>query len=296
MIAVHGHRGARGLCPENTLAGCRRTLALGVDAIEIDLGMTEDGVLVLCHDPVLNPAVVRDDSGRWLDPEQPLLVRTLRYDALERFDVGRLRPDTSYARRFATQTPIDNERIPSFDAFLRMVAEHRESVGLDVEIKFNPSHSERFADPERLVAATLDMLRGHDLIEVSMIQSFDWRIPELAKSLDPSVRVGCLSCRHGPDNNIDGNDPPGAWTAGRAGEDFGGSVARMVHDVGAEIWTPNFEDIVSDDVGEGHALGLEVIPWTVNEADDLKHIAGLGVDGIITDYPDRLFAILPPRS
>src|SRR5579872_4555556 len=111
-IDLQGHRGARGLYPENTLAGFAGALAIGVDALELDVAMTADDVVVVTHDPTLNPDITRTSDGAWLTQRGPR-IRSLRIDDLAHYDVGRIRPGSSYAALFPDQAPHDGARIPA---------------------------------------------------------------------------------------------------------------------------------------------------------------------------------------
>ena len=103
---LHGHRGARGLMPENTLAAFATALSLGVTTLELDLAVTKDGVLVVSHDSYLNPDYTRGPNGEFLKGRGPA-IRSLTVAELKRYDVGRLKPGTSYAAAFAQQRPVD---------------------------------------------------------------------------------------------------------------------------------------------------------------------------------------------
>lgn len=116
-----------------------------------------------------------------------------------------------------------------------------------------------------------------------MIQSFDWRTLQLVQRLEPGMRTVFLTVQSRNSNNVD--DP--AWTAGRRARDYP-SVAHMVQAAGGAVWSPNFNNIDAGAVRQAHDLGLQLIPWTVNESADMRRLIGWGVDGIITDYPDRL--------
>ena len=118
---VEGHRGARGLAPENTLAAFERAVALGVTTLEADLAVTRDDVVVVSHNPRLNPDVTRDASGRWLAAEGPA-IRSLTLAELARYDVGRTDPASKYGQGFPAQQPRDGERIPTLDALLALAA------------------------------------------------------------------------------------------------------------------------------------------------------------------------------
>ena len=116
---IVGHRGARGLYPENTLTAFAGALALGVDALELDVALTADGLVVVSHDPALNPNITRDAAGAWLAEPGPL-IRSLTAAQLAAYDVGRLRPGTRYAALFPDQSPRDGERIPPLADVLRL--------------------------------------------------------------------------------------------------------------------------------------------------------------------------------
>ena len=104
MIDVQGHRGARGYLPENTLPSFARALEIGVSTLELDVGVTRDGVVVIHHDRGLNPDIARDADGQWV--RKPVPIHALTYAELQRYDVGRLRPGSSYARHFPQQQPL----------------------------------------------------------------------------------------------------------------------------------------------------------------------------------------------
>src|SRR6058998_2578344 len=111
---LQGHRGARGLAPENTLAAFSRALGLGVTTLELDTGVTRDGAVVVSHDERLNPDFTRDAAGRWIDAPGPALF-ALSLVEVRRYDVGRLRPGTPYAARLPEQEPADGQRVPTLD-------------------------------------------------------------------------------------------------------------------------------------------------------------------------------------
>ena len=117
---LQGHRGARGTAPENTLPGFAAALAAGVDTLELDAGVTRDGVVVIHHDRRLNPDIARGPDGRWIEAPGPLL-RQLDFKELRRYDVGRLRPGSEYAALFPEQAPADGSRVPSLAELFALV-------------------------------------------------------------------------------------------------------------------------------------------------------------------------------
>ena len=266
-----GHRGARGLFPENTLHGFRRTLALGVDGIEIDVAITTDGVPVVSHDPALNPDITRL-NGEWLPARGPL-IRDLRADELAAYDVGRIRPGSRYAALYLDQQPMDGARIPTLADTLAL------PTRFTVEMKTIAPHPEWTAAPEAMaeaVAAIADAAGAADRI---IVQSFDWRGPRHLRRLRPELAYAWLTSE---DTVADAR----LWWDGPSPEDFAGSVPRAVAAEGGSIWSPAFAGLTADLVAEAQALGLRVVPWTVNRAADMGRLIGWGVDGLITDRPD----------
>src|SRR3954470_16182887 len=110
-LDIQGHRGVRGLAPENTLPAFERAIALGVTTLEMDVAVTRDGVVVVSHDPSLNPDITRGPDGAFLASRGPA-IHDLTYDELRRYDVGRLNPDRAYGKPFPEQQAIDGTRIP----------------------------------------------------------------------------------------------------------------------------------------------------------------------------------------
>ncbi len=288
---LQGHRGARGLAPENTLAAFERALAIGVSTLELDVGITADGVPVIVHDIALNPATTRDPAGRWITASP--LVRSLTLEELQRFDVGRSDPASSYARPFATQAPSDGERIPTLASLFARVEElGADPVRFNIETKIDPRRPADTADPDAFVRAILDAVREAGVLERVTLQSFDWRTLLAARRLAPGLATACLTTQGG---NADVRDAAGTWTAGLRLADHG-SVPRLVKAAGCAVWSPNFRHLDRRSVGEAQDLGLQVIPWTVNQPGDMARLLDWGVDGLITDFPDRLRELMATRG
>ena len=134
---LQGHRGARGLFPENTVEGFCGVLAVGVTSVELDVAMTADDVLVVTHDPVLNPDLTRGPGGAWLPAAGPA-VRRLRLAELETYDVGQARPGGAAARAHPLQRAFATARIPTLESALEALAPS--GVAVDVELKTDPLH------------------------------------------------------------------------------------------------------------------------------------------------------------
>lgn len=273
-VELHGHRGARGLAPENTLEAFRTALALGIDALELDVAVTADGVVVVSHDPALNPDITRTADGAFLSARgKP--IRMLQFAELAGYDVGRLRPGSAYAARYPDQVPADGARIPT----LAEVFALDPRVRFNIELKLDPSHPEETAPPAEMadrVAAAADAAGVTDRI---IVMSFDWRPLRHLRRARPEIELAWLT-------EADTVRHAALWWDGATPAAHGGSVPRAVAAEGGPTWSPHFVDLTAALVAEAHALGLKVRPWTVNRPDDMARMIAWGVDGLISDRPD----------
>ncbi|MCL6609748.1 MAG: glycerophosphodiester phosphodiesterase [Geminicoccaceae bacterium] len=285
---LQAHRGGRGLAPENSLAAFGRALALGVATLELDLVVSRDERILIGHDQELDPAKVRTPDGRWLVAPGPA-VHTLEAEQLRRFDIGRLDPASPYARRFPDQRPADGERMPTLAELAALLeARGARSVRLFLETKLRPDRPELAPPPERFAELLVAELRRLDLLARSTVQSFDWRTLRAVQRLAPELPTACLTARRPWLDNL----ADGSWTAGLRLEAVGGSVPRLVAAAGCRIWAPFHGDLAPPDIRRAENLGLLVVPWTVDEPERMRELVGQGVHGLITDYPDRLRAVL----
>jgi len=264
-VELHGHRGCRGLCPENTIEGFACALSIGVDALELDVGLTGDGVVAVTHDPALNSDITRDANGDWLTPPGAL-IRTLPYAALRVLDVGRIRPGTPYAAAFPEQTPCDGARIPSLAEVLRLTPE----VRLTVEIKTFARHPGWTATPAEMAEAVLLALDAAEATGRVVVQSFDWRVLRYLRSARAGLALAWLTSRASP----------------------GGSLPRAVAAEGGRTWAAEHEQLSAARIAEAHELGLRVLAWTVNLPARMRQLLAWGVDGLITDRPDLARTVL----
>lgn len=294
-VEVQGHRGARGLAPENTLPGFARALEIGVDVLELDVAVTADGVVVASHDPQLDPALTRGPDGQWIR-EHDLLISRMTYAELKNFDVGRINPDSSYARKFPGQTPVDATPVPSLLELAALVRRTgNRKVRFNVEIKSRPDRPDLTLPPEDFADRVVATLRESGIAERAVVQSFHWRALDRVRAVAPEIDTACLTSERDWLNNVNRGNGRSAWT-GMDVEAFGGSVPRLVQATGCAIWSPYHAEVTSALVDEAHALNLRVVAWTVNAPEDMASLIGLGVDGIITDYPDRLRTLLQSRG
>ena len=293
---LQGHRGARGLAPENTLAAFARALEIGVATLETDLAVTRDGVLVLSHDPVLNPDVVRGPDGKWLAAPGPA-INTLTLADIKSFDIGRLNPASKYVQQFPQQKPADGERIPTLAELFELVEQSGKPVRFNIETKLSPDKPAESPDPDTFASLAVEAIREAGLGRRATIQSFDWRSLRAAKKLAPEIETVCLTYAQTlQDRFEDGRRRPSPWLAGLDPADHGGSVPRLAAAAGCGTWSPYFAELGAAAVTEAHALGLKVVPWTVNAREDLARIIDMKTDGLITDYPDRAREVMAEKG
>jgi glycerophosphoryl diester phosphodiesterase len=295
-LDLQGHRGARGLAPENTLPGFALTLGIGVTTLELDIAVTKDGVLVISHDPALNPDITRGPDGRFLEQRGPL-IRSLSFDELQRFDVGRLKPGTRYAAAYPQQQAVDGARIPRLtDLFALVRKSGNDSVRFAIETKLTPTSGTDTLEPEPFARALIAAIRDAGVQRRSTILSFDWRTLAVVQKEAPEIGTVYLSIQQQAFDNIGAGRPEGsAWTHGLRFADHG-SVPKMIHAAGGRFWSGFHGDLDAAKVKEAQSLGIEVLAWTVNQPRDIERVLDLGVDGIVSDRPDLVREAMARRA
>jgi glycerophosphoryl diester phosphodiesterase len=294
---LQGHRGARGLAPENTLPAFATALSLGVTTLELDTAITQDGVVVVSHDPFLNQDIVRGPDGAFLAQKGPA-IHALTFAELSRYDVGRIDPSSRYAAAHPAQQPVDGTRIPRLaDVFALTRRAKNYDVRFNVETKVSPLQPEQTLPPDAFVDRLLAVIYANGMSGQVTIQSFDWRTLLRVQRMAPEIPTVYLSAQQKFFDNIGVGKPDGSpWVAGFQARDHGNSVPRMVKAAGGRVWSPYFGDVDASTVDEAHALGLGVVVWTVNKAEDIEKMLELKVDGIISDRPDAVRAAMEKRG
>ena len=277
---LQGHRGTRGLAPENTMAAFERALAIGVTTLETDLAVTRDGVLVISHDPLLNPDLTRGPDGRWLAGKGPA-IRSLTLEQLKSYDIGRTNPQSAYGRQYPEQVPADGQRFPTLKEVFALGGGNK--VRFAIETKITPTSGEETPDPATFAKLVVDAVREAKMSERVEVLSFDWRTLVEVKRLAPEIRTTCITMAT---QNLDNARNP-AWTAGLDIARYDGSVPRLVRAAGCNTWSSLFRNLTPALIDEAHGLGLTVLPWTVNDPADMARLLDWKVDGLITDYPNR---------
>jgi glycerophosphoryl diester phosphodiesterase len=268
---LQGHRGARGLAPENTLPAFAAALSLGVDTLELDVGVTRDGVVVVHHDRTLNPDIARGPDDRWIASAPT--IHSLDYAELLRYDVGRLRPGSDYARPLAQQLAIDGTRVPRLaEVFALARRAGNDSVRFNIETKLSPQAPAETLPPQEFARALIAEIRKAGMAARSTIQSFDWRTLAVVQAEAPDIATVYLT-----------------------GAKFADAPAQ-VKAAGGRIWSPNFNAVNAATLKQARDAGLQVVVWTVNAPADIAAMLELGVDGIISDRPDLVRAEMQRRN
>jgi len=281
-IDVEGHRGARGIRPENTLPSFEAALDAGVNTLELDLHLSRDGELVIRHDPEITADKCRTEDETVPDPITSPLLRSLTASELSKYvcDLNpdsRLFPDQEAEPGDVSEGDYSVKTLEQlFEFVVRYSRDDRKSedqrknattVEFNVETKRSPERPETIGDGfdgtnpgefEKAVAALLEDWEYQDRV---IVQSFDHRSLWALRTIAPNVRLAALTVDERPD-------------------------LQALSDSGAAIWSPRFTSLSTGVVADAQSLGLDVIPWTVNTESDVCALVGMGVDGLITDRPD----------
>jgi glycerophosphoryl diester phosphodiesterase len=291
---VIGHRGAAGLLPENTLAAFAKACELGIDALELDVLVSADGELVVHHDFRLKPEIARTAEGSWISAGSPPAIKDLTLAQLKSYDVGRLKPGTSYAARYPEQTAADGERIPTFtEVIQRFKTACRPSTRLFVEIKTSPEEPGLTRPPEAVSDRVVKMVKEAGIAERTWILSFDWRNLVHIQKTAPEIGTVYLSIVGPGLNNLKPNQPGvSPWMAGFDIDAFNGSAPRAVKAAGGRLWSPYFKNLTPELLAEARQLGLLVSVWTPDTPEDMQKLIDMKVDAITTNRPDILKKLL----
>jgi len=258
-ILVHGHRGARARFPENTLPAFEYAIRAGVDALEMDLAVTKDDVLVVSHDPELNKQICQAPAG------SPVAIRQLTLEELKRWDCGSLRNPN-----FPKQTPVPETRVPTLDEVFALAG--RGNFQFNIEIKSFPDRPELTPSPLRCAEMLLEAIRRHRLESRVIVQSFDFRSLQAMHGLAREIRLSAL-------------DERGL-----------GDFAAVARSAGANIISPHFHLVTPEKVAAAHAVHVQVVVWTANTPELWDRLIAARVDGIITDDPAELIAHLKQKG
>lgn len=297
-LDLQGHRGARGLMPENSLPAFEQALALGVTTLELDTVMTADGVVVVHHDRRLSPERTRDSGGNWLTEETAAPLIDLTLADLAAYDIGRAKPGSRTARHYPEQAGLDGVAIPRLAAVIaRAESLSGGQVRYNIETKLSPLSPADSAEPIAFAAALIAVIREAGVAERAAVQSFDWRTLLLVQEQAPEIETVYLTAEQSWLDNLGrGERTASPWIGGLAINWAEVTPPAAVKAAGGAVWSPYYRDLKAQDLREAQQLGLRVVVWTVNDPGDMASLIDLGVDGIITDYPDRARAVMREKG
>jgi len=290
LIRVIGHRGARGVMPENTIEGFRFSCDIGVEALEFDVVLSGDGVPVITHNHALSPAAVRGADGNWLaDPD--IRVADVPLHQLQAYDVGGLDSRSAYGRRFPDQAFLNDVRMPRLAELLDLVSAPRYAhVSLLLELKTDPTDPDIAAARARQVRAVVEEVRARGLSRRTALHSFDWALLDACRAAAPEIPTSYLSMAPTGHEGVGEDHAQPVLPEGIT------SLPAAVARAGGQMWCPWFRDLTPALLQEAHALDLPVAVWTVNDPDDIAAMIDARVDGIVTDYPGRVQHMLLERG
>ena len=244
--------------PENTLPAFEYAIEQGVDALELDMAVTKDNVIVVSHDPVLHGPVC---SG----PAERAVIHDLTLAEVKKWDCG-----AKQNPAFPKQQAVPGTRMPTLDEVFALAPKGR--FPFNIETKSFPDRPELTPPPEVFAQLVLEVVRKHRLEQRVILQSFDFRTLHAMKKLAPEIALAALY--EGP------------------AKDF----VAIGKEAGANIVSPAFALVTPEQVKAAHAAGFQVLPWTANRPDDWSRLVSAGVDGIITDDPAALIAWFKSRK
>lgn len=243
-VIIHGHRGSRGTHTENTIVSFADAASAGAEFVELDVHLSRDQELIVFHDFVISNRLCRDSVGRAI--QTPLLVSSLSLAEIQAFQCGK-----------------GNAQIPSLRELIEWKCAHAPRLKLNVEIKNDLEHDPSGTQAEILARAVIDLLRRYQLMDESLVQSFDFRVVGALRKLDSNLKLSCLF-EHPAD------------------------FAREALQNHAQVAAIHYPLITKNVVLACHDLGIEVLPWTVNDEQEWTRLIDLGVRSIITDFPKKL--------
>ncbi len=275
-ILVHGHRGSRATRPENTLPAFEYAIQHGADALELDLAVTKDNVLVVSHFPY----ITADSPGERVCTGPPLpphtAIHSLTLAQVEQYDCG-----SHTLPAFPKQVAVPGTHIPTFEQVLDLAPQG--TFDFNVETKIFANHPELTPGPEEFVQMIDEAVKRHHLQSRVILQSFDFRTLRAMKVLDPSIRRSALV-----------DDPQ--YDAMMGITDTDKDFLSLGRKSEATIISPSFDLVTPEKVAAAHAAGLQVLPFTVDKPEDWQKMVDAKVDGIISDDPEALVLWLRSRG
>lgn len=283
---LQSHRGGRGEWTEESGHAFEQSLKLDVTTLELDIVLAEDNTPVVWHDPSIQEDKCSDtEPATPNDPEFPYvgkLVHELNWDQLQTLNCDKK------LSGFPDAEPVEGNKLLQLQDVFDIAAADPQ-VRFNIETKIEAENREDSATPEEFVNTIVSVIQQNNAVDRSAIQSFDWRSLPLAHQAAPELDIVALY----DETTWKANS---VWIDPINYDDVHGDVVAAAEQLGANVLSPNFKLVNQQNVQWAHQRGIQVIPWTVNESDDINRIIDTGVDGLITDYPTRATEILNSRG
>jgi|SRR6185437_4503436 len=266
-IDIQGHRGARGLFPENTITSFIEAVKLGVDTLEMDVVVSKDLQVVVSHEAWMNDVFCTRADGKEVEAnsKDKYNLYKMTYAEIVKYDCGiRGNKDFPFQKKMAEHKPLLVDVIKNVEKF---VTENKlPAIKYKIEIKSEEGEDNIFnPEPKKFVELVYNVIEKQKIIEQTNLQSFDVRILQEIKKKDTAIQIALLV------ENEDGLDV---------------NLNRLGFI--PNIYSPDFYLVDDNLVKIVHEQNMKIIPWTINEITDIKKLIALGVDGIISDYPNRV--------
>lgn len=265
-IDVQGHRGCRGLYPENSLPAFQKAMELGVTTLELDIAITKDHKVVVSHEPFMSRTICFNPKGEAIseDMDMKYNLYEMTHEEIKQFNCG-----SKYHPSYPNQIKQKTYK-PLLSEVFELAKAKNPKVRFNIEIKSKPNYYGVYTpQPEEYVKIVLNAINTHQMVNLVNLQSFDLKILEEIKKQSPKMPVALL---------VD------------EGETIAGKLASLSYK--PEIISPYFKLLTAKNIAEYQSKGYQIIPWTINEETDMKTMIAWRVDGIITDYPNLLMDLL----
>ena len=268
---IQGHRGCRGILPENSIPGFIHAIDLGVTTLEMDVVISADRKVVVSHDPYFSATICRDPAGLDIPKgeEKEHNIYKMKYQDIVKYDCGS-KHHSGFPEQQNTPVhkPLLSEVLDSCESYLKSKGLGR--LRYNIELKSSSNGDGNYhPEPEEFSRLVYEVVEQYISAEQLIIQSFDFRILREWKKSYPEFRLAALvSNVKSPENNL---------------KELGFKP---------DIYSPYYKLLSKNDVADLHQQSILVVPWTVNTKGEMKEMINLGVDGIITDYPDRYFDLI----
>lgn len=298
-LDVQGHRGGMGLMPENTIAAMLNGVKLGVKTLELDVVISRDGKVVVSHDPYMSADfMLKPDGSEITKKEQTgMALFQMTYDSISHFDAG-LKPHPLFPQqvRMKTHKPLLSELIDSVETYVKK--NKLRPVYYNIETKISPAGDGIYnPSPEVFVNTLMDVLNTKNISNRITIQSFDVRTLQILHKTQPKLKLSLLAFGKmdlSTELKKAGMDKEGEEKVKQAILAYGkGGIDEDLKKLGftPDIYSPHFSSVDAEMVKRAHEKKMLILPWTVDEEKDMIALGKLGVDGIISNYPDRLIQL-----